>query len=78
MKKMGITLEEFAAEDESEQETEISIPTDIVGKSVQHKTLGQGSVVNASTTAIEVDFGNGNTRWLGYKHCMEKGLIAVS
>lgn len=53
----------------------VVIPADIVGKHVQHKSFGLGTITGISGSTIEISFENVGVKKMGYEFCIEKKLI---
>lgn len=55
----------------------VSIPNDIIGKSVKHKSYGEGIVTAISGKAIIVHFSSVGDKNLGYEICINNKLIEI-
>lgn len=59
----------------SRSEEPMVIPMDIVGKKVQHKTFGIGTIAAIRGTSIEVDFELVGIKNMGYNFCIENSML---
>lgn len=52
-----------------------TIPSDIIGKQVRHKSYGEGTITDIAGTIIIVSFKSGGERKLGYEVCIKNKLL---
>jgi len=53
----------------------VVIPPEIVGKKVNHKTFGIGTITSINGASIEVDFKKVGIKKMGYEFCMENNML---
>lgn len=53
----------------------VEIPLDIVGKKVQYKAFGNGTITDIVGASIEVTFDNVGLKKMGYEFCIEKNML---
>ena len=59
-------------------EPPVLIPSDIVGKAIQHTSYGKGIVTAIAGTNIVVSFDTIGTKTLGYKFCIDNHLVSFT
>ena len=59
----------------SEPKPQIEIPTDIVGRQVNHKAFGLGKITAIEGTSVVVQFDKVGLKKMGYEFCMEKKML---
>ena len=55
----------------------VVIPPDIIGKTVKHKTYGQGVITAITDTMMIVSFASVGEKKLGYEVCIKNNLIEI-
>lgn len=58
-----------------EPKPKVAIPTEIVGKKVNHKVFGAGVISAIEDGSIVIDFDTVGTKKMGYEFCVEKKLV---
>lgn len=53
----------------------ITVPPEIVGKQIKHKSYGEGTIIGISDTIIIASFHSVGEKKLGYEFCIKNGLI---
>ena len=59
----------------SEPTPQIEIPTDIVGRQVNHKAFGLGKITAIEGTSVVVQFDKVGLKKMGYEFCLENKLL---
>ncbi len=62
---------------QSTPKTSKTVPAELIGQSVRHKTFGEGKIVDIQDAMIVVMFDTVGEKKMGYEFCIEKNLLTV-